>query len=232
MPILFEFVIPFIEKYWGYILAFLIVICLSFSIAWELWNPKPKVPETAKPAVVQADGSIILQKTPDANAKPPMAIPKGSVVERVVKITVQAKTPIQTIAGTVEVKETVTQMVKSLPTMLTAKEDHIADAGKMIECPPVTLEMALVRLPDDTRRVIAKSEDGIILSAIDIPVADALPPVMPKVWSAGAVANPFKQAIGAYVDRDYGWLRTGATLMQSEKGRFPDEFIVKAGIVF
>lgn len=45
------------------------------------------------------------------------------------------------------------------------------------DCPPVLLDMALVRLHDQTRRVIAKAEDGEILAAIDTP---SKPPTSPR----------------------------------------------------
>lgn len=227
-----QLILPILRKYWVYIFTALVIICLTLSVARKLWKPAPVVPETSKPAVVQADGSVILAKAPDANAKAPMAIPKGSIVERVVKIMVQAKNPIQSISGTVEVKETVTQMDKSAPVTIASKSDHIADDGKMVECPPVTLNLALVRDSDQTRRVIASSDDGIILGGVDIPVSDALPIPEPKTWSIGAVANPFKQTIGGYVDHDYGFVRLGATLMQSSTGKFPADPTVKVGIVF
>lgn len=230
MPIIFDVLLPLFKKYWAYILAALVIVALTLTAAWDMWKPAQAVPETPKPAAVQKDGSIILERAPDTKAKAPMTLPKGSTLERLAHITVQYKTPFKAIAGSVDTTETITEKPPNLEIAQNLKQDHIADPGKLIECPPVTLDLALVRMPDETRRVIASSHDGAILDALDIPVDDAKPSPVPNVWSIGVVANPFKQTLGGYVDRDFGWLRTGATLMQSEKGRFTDEFIVKMGI--
>lgn len=219
--------LPLLKKYWSYILAGLVIVALSLSAAWYVWAPKPAPPETYKPATVQADNSVVLEKKPDAAAKAPMIIPKGSTVERIVKITVQAKNPIQSISGTVEVKETV-RMDKAAPESL-----EVAQAAPELfkECPPVNVTLALIRDQDQTRRVVASSDDGIILGGVDIPVENVAP-VVPKLWAVGAVIDPFKQTYGAFVDRDLGWLRVGAQLNQRDQGDIPNQIWLKAGIRF
>lgn len=216
-------ILEFCQKYWAYIFAGMVIVALSLTAAWYVWAPKPAPPETYKPATVQADNSVVLEKKPDAAAKAPMMIPKGSTVEKIVKITVQAKNPIQSISGTVEVKETV-RMDKAAP-------EALAVAQAVPECPPVNVTLALVRDQDQTRRVVASSDDGIILGGVDIPVENVAP-VVPKVWAAGAVFDPFKQTYGAFVDRDLGWLRLGAQLNQRNQGDIPNQIWLKAGIRF
>lgn len=212
-----------VKPYWKQIIAGLVVIAATLTAAWYVWAPAPAPPETYKPATVQADNSIVLEKKPDAAAKAPMMVPKGSTVERIVKITVQAKNPIQTISGTIEVKETV-RMDKAAP-------EALAVAQAVPECPPVNVTLALVRDKDQTRRVVVSSDDGNILGGVDIPVENVAP-FVPKVWAAGLVADPFKQTLGAFVDRDLGWLRLGAQINQREPGDIPNQVWIKFGLRF
>lgn len=205
-----------LRKYWQHIAVFIV----TATGCWYFWgNPSPRPPELYKPEVKQADGSLILEKRPDATAKPPMSIPKGSVMERAIKITVKAKNPIQEIGGTVEVHETITTKAANSDMAANLKEDHFADAGKVIECPPVTLEMALVRLPDESRRVIAKSEDGLILSAVDIPIENALPTPQPLKNAIG-VTGSTSEKLGVWYDRQIGWLVIGGQINNAKNGSF------------
>ena len=68
------------EKAVGYGLI-LAVALGAVAAGYYLGRPAPVVEKPA-PAVVQEDGSIIVERAPDAEAKPKQAIPKGSKVER------------------------------------------------------------------------------------------------------------------------------------------------------
>jgi hypothetical protein len=81
--------ITFLKRFW----PLLVTAVLAVSGAWYLWGPKPPVQEVYKAPVVQKDGSLILEKKPDATAKPKQFVPKGSTVERIIQVTVKAKEP-------------------------------------------------------------------------------------------------------------------------------------------
>jgi len=88
-----------------------------------------------------------------------------------------------------------------------------------------------VKMPDDTRRVVASSPDGEVIAGLDIPVSTAVERKELQ-WAAGVVYNPFRQAYGAFVDRDISFLRLGAQLNQRDTGGAPKEIWLKAGIKF
>ena len=71
-------------------------------LGWKVGQPGRHAPvqEPAAPAVRQKDGSLVLERkaaTPDL--KPPHATPPGGVVERVVSVKVQPRTPKQSGPG-------------------------------------------------------------------------------------------------------------------------------------
>lgn len=95
--------------------------------------------------------------------------------------------------------------------------DAFADAGK--PCPPVTVDMSLIREPDGMRRVLASSPDGQVVGGLDIPVETAAPPPEPKRWAAGLSWAPVSSTAGVWVDRDvpvFGQvMRVGAEINQT-----------------
>lgn len=185
------------------------VLCLSLvaggaALALYLSHPK-NVQETAKPAEVQPDGSLILERTiTTPAAKPKQQVPKGAKVERVGSITVQGETP---------------------------KEIKACTA---VECPPATIETSLVRLPDGSKRVLVSSPDGTILKGVDIPVETQETPE-PKVWAAGVSLNPQNQTFGVWVERDVLRARVGVEINQTRQnlvGPVGAEIRVRAGWTF
>lgn len=212
-----------LRKYWQTILT----VVLSLSLAWYLWRPEPPVQEKPFPETIQADGSKVVEKVPNAKEKPTAIIPKGSVVERVVKFTVKAKTPVSEVSGRIEVSERFA--AKAMQVSETKAPLNVVDA---CFCPPIDVEMVLVRNEDQTRSVVLKSDNGIILNAIDIPVEAAKRIEAQPVWAAGAVADPFKQTFGAFIDRDLGFMRVGLQLNQRNQGDIPNQIWLKAGIRF
>ena len=67
----------------GVILGLLVAACV-----WGWLAPKPII-EAPAPAARQADGSLVLERSPDKKAKPAHIIPKGSKTERIVSVDVQ-----------------------------------------------------------------------------------------------------------------------------------------------
>ena len=171
---------------------------------WCLWSPVSAPVEPPAPSVRQVDGSLVLERKPDATPpKPPHALPKGAKEERRVSVVVQPPKGV----------------VFKDPGISTGN-DHFADAGKIdsCDCPHVTVERSLVRMQDKTRRVIASSPDGKILSGIDVPIesakhARALP------WAIGTTYSyDGAHRFGGFIDRDLGPFRFGVEAFQSQTG--------------
>ncbi len=84
------------------------------------------------------------------------------------------------------------------------------------DCPICTVDLTLVRMPDDTRRVVASSPTGTVIGGLDVPI---LPIVLdrPKVWAAGALYNG---RWGALISRDFRWLSVGGAITTEKDGGF------------
>lgn len=140
--------------------------------------------EASAPAVRQSDGSLILERKPDASAVAPMQIPAAAKVERLAKVTVKPR--------------------------------PVASAASAVDCAPVSLDLALVKMPDDSRRMIANSPDGEVVAGFDLPV---LPTILanPPKWSAG-LSYSDQRKVGAWLDRDIGRAVVGVAVRQSDRG--------------
>lgn len=83
---------------------------------------------------------------------------------------------------------------------VTVQPDAIAQPGK--PCPPVTIDMTMIREPDGMRRVLASSPDGQVVGGLDIPVESAALPTEPKRWGVGLSWSVGDQTAGVWVERD------------------------------
>lgn len=177
-------------------------LAVGLMSGWFLWGtvtPEP-APIYAE-QIEQRDGSKILEVKPTAKpSKPPHAVPKGAKEERRVTVVVQpARGPIFHDPG------------------ISTGGDNLP-AVDSCECPPVTVNLSVIRLKDNLRRVQASSPDGTIISGVDVPI-DSPKPVKAFPWAVGATysfdgANRF----GAFVDRDLGPFRLGGEVFQSTTG--------------
>lgn len=149
------------------LLLIAIALVAAAALGWWMGQPKP-VQETAAPAQRQADGALVLERRPDAAAKPKQQIPPKAKVERLSRVKVQPAA--------------------------------IAEAGK--PCPPVTVDMTLVREADGGRRVLASSPDGQVVGGLDVPIDTAAPPPDTKRWAAGVSWAPADSVAGVWIDRD------------------------------
>lgn len=134
---------------------------LGMALGWQLW--KPPAAHAIKPAeeIVQHDGSHVAAVDVSHPAVPAHQIPHGATVEDVVHVVVQPN-PIQA------------------PSAITSGQ-----SGQAPICPPVSVDLSIVKMHDGSRRVIASSPDGAILSAVQIPAeADRKEPKVLK-WGAG-----------------------------------------------
>lgn len=203
---------------WAAILA--AGIAAGLGIGWKLWRPKPTPQATYQPAIQQQDGSQVVEVKPDPHTKPPHQIPHGATVEDVVHVTVQPTQP----------------AVEPLHPSSSAASG-VADPPAKPPCPPVRVDLSLLRMEDGTRRVVASSPDGQIVGAVHIPVEAAKPQPKMLRWAAGGSWNPSDRTYGAWLERDLGPLRLGADLHQVREpvttgGRVTWAGMIRAGIRF
>lgn len=93
-------------------------------------------------------------------------------------------------------------------------------SGETKPCPPVTVDLSLVREQDGGKRVIASSPDGQVVRAIDIPIEAAAPPPEPKKWAAGLSWSPTHQTAGVWLERDVMRFRVGVEINQTRQQAF------------
>lgn len=162
-------------------------VMAGMALGWSLWKPKLAKMEFYAAEVKQKDGSKILEKKPQSEAKPMQEIPKGAKVERIVKVTIQPKlAPIPTVGP-------------STPASGSPS--------------PVTVDLTVLRMPDNSSRVVASSPDGTVISGVDIPVQPAKESKILN-WQAGASWNPGDRTYGVWAARSAGPLILGAHIFQ------------------
>lgn len=173
-------------------LSLLAVILVASAGAWLAVKLTPRpVPEVITPAsaVVQSDGSQVVQRSPDAHPKPPPhVLPKGAVEER--------------------------------------RDTFVA--APAAGASSVQIDLSLVRMPDNGRRVVASSPDGTIVSALDVPIEPGLVPSPPKKWAAG-LSYSTEREVGVWLERDVGRLRLGAEV---SKGQGKPRAELRVGVAF
>jgi hypothetical protein len=163
----------------------------GMSLGWKMRAPKPGKLDPPAAAIRQSDGSLILERKLDPNAKPAQEIPKGSVVERIVYVTVKPRA-----SG-----------VDQLPTIGGALPVVVAPAVAT-PCHPVRVDLTLIRQPDQTRRVIVSSLDGDVIGGLDVPVESAPEQIRAQKWAVtGLIGYDFRnrcRAYGAMASRSAG----------------------------
>lgn len=120
---------------------------LGMALGWQLWKPPVKPAPKPQPEIIQHDGSHVAAVDTSHPAVPPHQIPHGATVEDVVHVTIQPN-PVQP------------------PSQLPGSQ-HGTQAIPV--CPPVTVDLSIIKMHDGSRRVVASSQDGTILSAVQIP---------------------------------------------------------------
>lgn len=115
---------------------------------------------------------------------------------------------------------------------VTVRPTAISQADK--PCPPVTVDMTLVREPDGSKRVVASSPDGQVVAGLDVPV-ETLPVPDARPWAVGISVDPVRQTAGLWAERDIGRVRFGIEISQAQKGLIGSavaEIRVRAGWAF
>lgn len=92
----------------------------------------------------------------------------------------------------------------------------------------VQIDLSLVRMPDNGRRVIASSPDGTIVSALDVPIEAGVVPPPPLRWAAG-LSYSTQRETGVWLERDIGRLRLG---VEVAKGAGSPRAEVRVGVAF
>jgi hypothetical protein len=84
------------------------------------------------------------------------------------------------------------------------------------DCPPVTVDLALIR-EGEGRRVLAWSPDGRVIGGLDVPIVARLVPV-PMPWAAGPSVG-FDGSPGVWIDRELGRFEVGIEIHEDRRGQ-------------
>lgn len=158
--------------------------------AYTWWNAPKQAIETAAIEQRQGDGSLVLERKPDAKTKPVHTIPKGGKAERVVRVDVQPE---------------------------------------RADCPVCTVDLTMVRMPDDMLRVVASSPTGTVMGGLDVPVTP-LRIQKEHHWAAGVSRGTGEESWGGWLDRDFGVLRIGVEANKTDVDKV--EGRIKIGVRF
>lgn len=163
---------------------------LMFLLAWWIYRPKPVPPEPAAPAVRQKDGSLELERAKQGSAtplKPAGIIPKGGKIEREIRVTID---PNVSPGKGGEIQNDLARDPSLPPANQIAPRGAISGELKLAgpRCPQVTVDLSLVRMPDQTRRVVASSPNGSVVGGLDVPIDNPKLPTIPR-WTASAIAG-------------------------------------------
>jgi hypothetical protein len=195
-----------IWKIWAGLATLLMVFVLGTGLGWRLRQPKQQAPEKPAAEVRQPDGSLILKRpAQDPTAKPAQQIPTGAVVERIDQVIVRPSAP---VPGT--------SAEETAPTIGSLPEAGLPLPLPLVTpCPDLRVDLTLIRLGDQSQRVIASSPDGTVVGGVDIPVSSSEPPSSPELkWSAGVAFSPFKRTWGLWATRAVGPFAVGVGVEQ------------------
>lgn len=178
-------------------------------LGWVLWHHAP-VHEGEAIERHLPGGAVLVERDPQAPVPKPVqraAREARGTLERSTSITVQP------------------EVVQVAPQAGVGESGHTAgsdagDAGSnpaagnrappVCSCGPVTIDLGLVRMPDETRRVVATATGGVIIGAIDIPIEAARPRAEAR-WAAG-VSFSQQREVGAWADRAVGPFTLGVAV--------------------
>lgn len=220
-------------------------LLVGLLVGWWWGRPGALPPEPPAPSVLQVDGSLVVERVDPATvpSKAPHAIPARAVEERRVSVVVQPqKGVVRRGSGTYfqdsplglgdgSVQQPDGQGASSRTTSARGTRCD-SDSGGVLgnegaspdscDCPPVQVDLSLVRMPDKTRRVVASSPTGTIISGIDAPLEPAAMPRIPQ-WTLSAIAVADVDGIrpGALLSRRIGPLVVGGGILSDPGMRRP-----------
>ena len=183
----------FLKAHWMTVAAGIAV----FLLTWFIYRPRPVPPEPPAPAVRQKDGSLELERAPQlpgapAQLKPAGIIPKGGKIEREIRVTIDPNdVPPQVGDGSsLDVARGLPLSRASIGIDSANRSSNIFDAKSPAgpRCPQVEVDLSLVRMPDQTRRVVASSPNGAVVGGLDVPIEN---PKLPRImrWTASALVG-------------------------------------------
>lgn len=95
--------------------------------------------------------------------------------------------------------------------------EAIPDVQGLTTTSPFVLDLTLVKMPDETHRVIVSSPNGAITAqSFDVPTAYISTPDATR-YAVGAVygRSLHGKSVGAFIDRDIAWLRIGLEITRN-----------------
>jgi hypothetical protein len=190
---------------------------------WSFWHHAPVVEGEAIARTLPSGGTLV-ERDPHAHVPKTVvqaAREAGGKLVRSVSLTVQPQAMSVSTPSSEGGKPEVADIAIGEP-------NRNSSAPPACSCAPVTIDLGLIRMPDETRRVVAMARGGEILSAIDIPIETAQPRVETH-WAAGVLYEPRRREYGAFLDRDLGPLRLG---VQVERRDGRTATWVRAGVRF
>jgi hypothetical protein len=188
------------------VLAVILIFGGGMFAGWKLFGPKQPKTETYAQEIKQKDKSLVLERKPMTQQEaeenvPTPVIPDGGKVERKVQVVVQPNA--------------YPTVVTEIPT---SGQLNAVEVQEKPPCPPVRVDLTLVRLPDSSHRVIAQSPDGDIVGGVDIPVQPVQDSKVLK-WAVGGVKGRTPDGtkfIGGFVDRDWAFVRVSGAVFRSQ----------------
>lgn len=185
-------------------LAVLVVVgLLCFRAGMEYGQPVAVAAtyEAGKPLV---GGGRQLESRPDPKAKPAQPVEPGAKVQRAGQIKFRPK-------------PTTEQRVVAAGQQDAAQAKEGATDGLSIQCPDVTLDYTLIRLPNGQERMLTSSPDGTVLDGFDSPVA-AVTFTPERKWAAGLSYGLGERSggIGVAIERELAPFVVGADLFMQD----------------
>ena len=102
------------------------------------------------------------------------------------------------------------------------------------DCPLCTVDLTLVRMPDDGLRVVASSPTGTGVGGLDVPIVP-LSITKKRLWGVGGSRGTNADSWGLWLGRDFAMVRTGIELNKTgedQAGEIRFEARVKLGFTF
>lgn len=173
-------------------------VAVGLGVGWKLWITHP-APVMAQPAIPLPKGGQILPVQPSTakeaeRAVPIEGLPKGATVER----------------------RTQVKLLPHLPTIPTGDQEIPGSGtkpGDPVMRRPITVNLALLKMPDGHERVAVSSPDADVVGGMDLPVVPEHTAKELK-WLAGASYNPSDRTYGAFVMRTIGPVVVGVEVNQ------------------
>lgn len=153
-------------KYWFYFIAFAMIFALGFGTAYNLYNAKPIV-EVDQKAKIFSDSSVLIQRVHDTVLVDKMSKVDGTSVLHKAKIKI------------------ISDSFKELSSDTVIRNDTVW-ITKKLGSDTISVTLFILKDKENGIRVQAKTENGIIVGSIDVPMENY---VIPKEYTNILKAN-------------------------------------------